>query len=93
MYIRDVLADAHANLVALAVGLIGLGVAALLSRRLRLTLLDLVRPGTIHPEDLKSDEGMTPGITVMSGGIVLERDKPKTYGITGSTPALGTPSG
>jgi hypothetical protein len=94
--------DALANTIALAVALLGMGTAAIVSRRFRLTLLDLFRPGTIRAEDFKEEPTETSAkaeakITVqieepvISGGVMLERDRPKTRGITGSTPAFGTP--
>jgi hypothetical protein len=94
--------DALANTIALGVALLGIGTAAIVSRRFRLTLLDLFRPGTISAEDFKDDPTEISAKAaakinfqidepVISGGVLLERDRPKTRGITGSTPAFGTP--
>lgn len=101
LYSRVMARDALANTVVLAVALIGIGTAAIASRRFRLTLLDLFRPGTIPAEDFNEpteiDATAEADVTVqieepvISGGVMLERDRPKSRGTSGSTPAFGTP--
>ena len=62
-------------------------------------MVDLFRPGAIRSNDFvdatEVEQERDPKVTVqiqepvVSGGVMLERDRSKARGITGSTPLLG----
>jgi len=95
--------DALANTIFLILGLAGLAAAALLSKRLRWVLIDLVRPGSIPDwavaEEDREDEDerrVKVGVftnDIASGGVAPGRESVRRHYAAGSTPAMGTPSG